>query len=273
MEHKIGKIDVFNTLYEVTDFLYLLKYVLVNNKTDTLMFENIDILNILDENNKEYINIIQNKYNPNGDTILHHITHYFIKNGDNYYFEKFKILINNFVDIHKKNVYGHSVLYSICKYNDINKDLIEFILENGGNPNLKINNDPYTCPFSYICIKFYNINKKNKHEIKLYFDIIKLMIKYGADIYQTINVKRIIGLKQEIGSFTPYIIKNHEIRIIDLFNEIKIEYKNIILKCYHEYIFNKRLNFLLLIEGLDKNSLLPKFLENEYYIKELCTFI
>lgn len=284
MENMIGKIDVFNTLYEVIDFRYLLNNVFTHNITDTLNFENIDITNLLLNNSESNINNIndinnidniKNKYNENGDTILHYITHYYIKYGDNNYFVKSKYLLENFIDIHKKNIYGHTILYSICKYNNINIKLIEFILENGGNPNLKINNEPFTCPFSYICIKFLNIKKKNKHQIKLYLDIIKLMIKYGADIYQKITIKKIVGLKEEIGSFSPYIIQNKEIKIIDLFDEIKSEYTKIIIDCFRDYTFNKRLNLLLLIEGLNNNCncKLPKILGNEYFIKELCSFI
>ena len=102
------------------------------------------------------------------------------------------------------------------------------------------------------------------------------MIYYGGNIYQKIIVKRIIGIRMELDSFSPYITQNEEITIIDLFDEIDCKYgkyKDIVLKCYHDYIFNKRFALLLMIEGCDKKYRLPKIFENEDFIKELCSFI
>jgi hypothetical protein len=216
-----------------------------------------------------------------GDTILHYITYSFIEYNNFNYYEKFSYLIKNYIDINKKNLYCYSILYGVCKYNDINFDLIKFLLENGAQPNLlNIDSEHNSNAFAYICIKFYNIILYQKYKIELYFNIIKEMIYYGGNIYQKIIVKRIIGIRMELDSFSPYITQNEEITIIDLFDEIdskygkeSIFYKDIVLRCYHDYVFNKRLNFLLMIEGCDKKYRLQKIFENEDFIKELCSFI
>ena len=278
IDNNIGKIDVFNTLYEVQNFAYLNNF-LINrdNISYSDIFENIDKSNInklqILLSNNDNVDIIQNKYNIAGDTILHYITYKFIKHNNSNYYEIFKFLSKNYIDINKKNLYGYSILYGVCKYHDINIDLIKFLLEHGANPNLTIENTSYSSPFSYICVKFYNITLYQTYKIDLFLNIIKEMIRYGGNIDEKIIVKRIIDIRMELGSFSPYITKNEEITISDLFNEIDPKYKTIVLKCHHDYIFNKRLNFLLLIEGCDKNYRLPIIFENEDFIKELCSFI
>ena len=279
MNDNIGKIDVFNTIYDVQNFSSLnhtfvssIDNISHSNIFDNFNYLNIDIIKILLFNN-DNIDIIKNKFYMNGDTILHYITYYFIKYNKNNYYENFEFLIKNYIDINKKNLYGYSILYGVCKYHDINFDLIKFLLENGSNPNLNVESEPYISPFTYICIKFYNIVFFQKSKIELYLNIIKEMVKYGGNIYEKIIVKRIIDIRIDLDSFSPYITQNEEITIIDLFDEIEPKYKTILLQCYRDYIFNKRFNLLLMIEGCDKNYRLPKIFENEDFVKELCSFI
>jgi hypothetical protein len=286
IDNNIGKIDVFNTLYDLqnlaslnNNFVFLNNNFILNNDNisysnifDHINYLKIDIIKILLFNNNN-IDIIKNKFFMNGDTILHYITYYFIKYNNNNYYENFEFLIKNYIDINKKNLYGYSILYGVCKYHDINFDLIKFLLENGSNPNLSIECESHSNVFTYICIKFYNIVFFQKSKIELYFNIIKEMIKYGGNIYENIIVKRIIDIRMDLDSFSPYITQNEEITIIDLFDEIDSKYKNIVLQCYRNYVFNKRLNLLLMIEGCDKNYRLPKIFENEDFVKELCSFL
>lgn len=312
--NNVGKIDVFNTLYDIQNLAFLNNNFILNNDNisysnifDHINYLKINIIKILLLNNNN-IDIIKNKFFMNGDTILHYITYYFIKYSNNNYYENFKFLIKNYIDINKKNLYGYSILYGVCKYHYINFDLIKFLLENGSNPNLSIEcklhsnvfsfeyNSPensekpilafrFISVFTYVCIKFYNIVFFQNSKIELYFNIIKEMVKYGGNIYEKIIVKRIIDTRMDLDSFSPYVTQNEEITIIDLFDEIEPEYnkdsmifskrkyKDIILKSHREYVFNKRLPLLLMIEGCDKNYRLPKIFENEDLIKELCSFI
>jgi len=277
MDNNIGKIDVFNTLYYETRSITVMNKILECKNIDLSdIFENIDIFNntkvqlLLSNNDNIYL--LKNSYNFNGETILHYITYSYIKYKYSTYYDKFKYLIEH-INIDKINLYGYSILYGVCKYHNIDYDIVKFLLEHGADPNLNIDNKVNLNPFISVCIKFYNIVLYNADKIELFLNIINVMIQHGADIYQKIIVKRVIGISTEIDSFLPYITQNEEIIIIDLFNEIDPKYKNIVLKFYHDHIFNKRLALLSMIEGCDKNYRLPLIFENEDYIKELCTFI
>ena len=303
MNNNIGKIDVFNTIYDVQNlaslnhiFVSSIENISYSNIFDNINYLNIDIIQILLFNN-DNIDIIKSKFYMNGDTILHYITYYFIKYNNSNYYVNFEFLIKNYIDINKKNLYGYSILYGVCKYHDINFDLIKFLLKNGSDPNLSVESEmhnstfTYNSAFTYMCIKFYNIVFFQKSKIELYLNIIKEMVKYGGNIYEKVVVKRIIDIRMDLDSFSPYISQNEEITIIDLFDEIDSKlmkeheldessslscegkYKTIVLKYHRDYIFNKRLNLLLMIEGCDKNYRLPMIFENEDLIKELFTFI
>jgi ankyrin repeat protein len=96
-----------------------------------------------------------------------------------------KLIYHNATDKRRFGYMVSPLSYAIHKgIKKDNSDIVEFLLENGANPNLRITNDGGGDPEYAIFIPMTD-NYKPDQPVRL--KIMKLLVKYGADLNVTVN--------------------------------------------------------------------------------------
>ncbi len=305
----LNKIDIYNSIVRENFRVHNDDYI------DHALIYNMNFEEFKNKLNDGLIDL--QKKNKNGYNLIHIMTlmykFFLFKEKDNRQFnlksnycEKFQYLIEKKVDINiRSNTrYGDNILYiffhnnvcNIVNY-DLYADFIGFLLENNADPNQKTLIEPYLSPFQYLALKTYDMYFHSSNMFGHLFRFLLDFVKYGADIYDTFNIKRVTAIYQiHRGGYCKFVTTDESINVLTLFDDFTdLSIKNEIFLEYKRYVYGKHKSFLEICnqfnndgkedygnnnddendDGINKNkkSMITSLFNNQNMINEILEYI